>query len=469
MRFYNREPELKVLAQIRNNAQRHAQFTAIIGRRRVGKTELINQHLKTVKRSLYLFVERKPSTLLLPQFSEALKGVIPHAPIFSRWDDFFTFILAEAAHTPFTLVLDEFQNFAAVEPSVFSSLQKVWDAWHKTARVHLVIIGSVVGLMKKVFQDQQEPLYGRVTHPMELKPLALSAVKEIAADLGFQPPVDLLTIYGIFGGIPKYYGLIEQKDLGGAAIEQILQALLFCDYAPLREEVKSLLLQEFGVHSTTYTAIIEAIAAGKSKLSEIGSVVGLPVTSLSKYLKDLVETFDLLEREVPVTEKPWHSKRGIYRARDPFMNFWMSFVYRSESVYEQGNYRYFLERLPLRIPEVMGGAFEQIVLDVLRELNRQGRAPGRFDVIGRWWDRTDEIDLVGLVGRQATLIGECKWQKAPVGVAVLAGLRAKAQKLPLSQEPTYLLASKSGFTEALQREAGPHLVLWEASDLLRVV
>ena len=161
MKFYNRETELALLQDLTQRSEQFAQFTAIFVRRRVGKTELVRQHRQN--RGLYFFVEKRPPNALLSEFSAALKSRIAHAPIFANWKDFFVFLFVETQQRPSVVVFDEFQNFLAVDPSVYSILQGVWDDWHKRSKIHLIAIGSVVGLMKKVFQDAKEPLYGRLT------------------------------------------------------------------------------------------------------------------------------------------------------------------------------------------------------------------------------------------------------------------------------------------------------------------
>ena len=210
MKFYNRETELALLRDLTERSAQYSQFTAIFGRRRTGKTELVRQHLQTI----YFFVEKRPSNALLAEFSATLKSHIPHAPAFTDWKDFLVFLFAETQRQPLIVVFDEFQNFLAIEPAIYSILQNVWDTWHKQSRIHLIAIGSVVGLMKKVFQDAKEPLYGRLTREIDLSPLPLDAIYQIATDLGFQSPTDILTLYGIFGGMPRYYEIIESMDLG---------------------------------------------------------------------------------------------------------------------------------------------------------------------------------------------------------------------------------------------------------------
>ena len=467
VKFYDRETELALLRALTQRSEQFSQFTAILGRRRVGKTELVRQHLEN--RGLYFFVEKRPPTALLSEFSAALKSHIAHAPAFANWKDFFVFLFVETQRRPAIVVFDEFQNFLAVDPSVYSILQGVWDEWHKRSNIHLIAIGSVVGLMKKVFQDAKEPLYGRLTQEIDLGPLPLEAVYRIAEDLGFLSPEDILTLYGIFGGMPRYYEIIESLGLGGTPIRQILHRALFVPFAPFRNEMLDIILSEFGGAAHTYLAILEAIATGKTRLSEIAGPVGLPATSLSKYLRELSGLFDLIEREVPVTERSWRTKKSRYKIRDPFITFWMRFIYRQLSIYELGNFSYFLHRLDTYVSEFMGIAFENITRELLLDLNRQNRAPFCFHRIGRWWDRQSEIDLVALNRETGqTLFVECKWASQPVDTGVLNTLKRRAQNLH-ADRAFYLIASKSGFTPALKNRRDPRLYLWDLNDIAKLL
>ena len=158
-------------------------------------------------------------------------------------------------------------------------------------------------------------------------------------------------------------------------------------------------------------------------------------------------------------------KKSRYKIRDPFITFWMRFIYRQLSIYESGNFSYFLNHLDTYVAEFMGFAFENITRELLLKLNRQNRAPFCFHRIGRWWDRQSEIDLVALNREtRQTLFVECKWTSHPVGTGVLNALKQRAQNLHADQ-PFYLIASKSGFTPALKNHRDPRLYLWDPNDI----
>ena len=132
----------------------------VYGRRRVGKTRLILESLEP----MYFFVDKKTSTLLLKEFSGIVRvhssGFVPD---FSNWDDFIKFLFEYSKNKHLIVVFDEFQNFQAVDPAIFSIFQKYWDSYSDTSRILLIFVGSYTGLMKKIFIDEKEPLYGRST------------------------------------------------------------------------------------------------------------------------------------------------------------------------------------------------------------------------------------------------------------------------------------------------------------------
>jgi len=467
MKFYDRQDELKLLERLDRVSRKSAQFSSIVGRRRVGKTELIKQHLSSTKRGIYFFVAEKSSNSLLAEFSNELKLVFPHAPLFSNWKDFFTFLFSEAQRTHLTIIFDEFQNFSRVEPALFSTLQRLWDEWKDKTKVHLIVVGSVVGLMKQIFQDKKEPLFGRLSREIFLAPLGFESIRDICRDQGHKKLQDIAVIYGIFGGIPKYYVMMEEWGLGAKPIKTVLKELLFCPNAPLQNEVNQVVIQEFGAASSTYISILEAIASGKTRISEIAGPTGVSATSLSKYMRELTNVYEILEREVPLGEKIWRSKRGQYRIKDNFVRFWMSTIFRNYSLYEQGNYDYFLSRLETIIAEFMGRAFEDIMKEVLIILNERGKLPFRFDEIGRWWWRGEEIDLAAINWQtRELLLVEVRWRNELADSSVLLDLKRKAHLVKLGQKKIYyMVISKSGFKPSIQKLTDKDVLLWDLSKI----
>ena len=169
VRFYDRVKELSQLEEIYNAPA--SSMVVFYGRRRVGKTELSKEFVKD-RKSLYLFVETKSEELLLRDLEIELGNVTGIRPRLDSFDDFFTLVFG--IKEKLVIILDEFQNFAKVNPDFFSKFQRYWDARHRQSRHMFIVIGSFVGLMKRIFEESREPLFGRATYLFNIKPFTFA-------------------------------------------------------------------------------------------------------------------------------------------------------------------------------------------------------------------------------------------------------------------------------------------------------
>ncbi len=439
MKFYNREKEIEAIKSLIKLSENHAHMLVVMGRRRVGKTRLIREFAD----GHYFFVDKKSSSLLLKEFSAFLRtSFATFVPEFANWDDFVRYIFEYSKEKHTVVVFDEFQNFRYVNPSVFSIFQKYWDAYSESSKILLVFIGSYVGLMKKIFTEEKEPLYGRITARMDLKPLKYKSTREICFYLGITEEEDIAKLYVTFGGIPRYYQLIEEYELSN--YEDIIRMLIFAENAVLRDEARQILVGELGRNYTTYFSILEAISFGKSTLKEISDFTGIEMKSLGKYLSELIRDFDLVERRMPVIGG---EKMGRYVLKDNMIKFWFRFVYPNVSFLEMDKNEMVLKRVKEDFPTYMGQAVEDIVKEMLEQ-----RLPFEPTSIGSWWNRRgDEIDLVAFNEKSGEILfGEIKWSGRETGVEVVEELQKKKELVEWRKNRRreyYIIFSKSGFTE----------------------
>src|SRR5699024_3697906 len=173
MKFYGRNKELQSLSSTFAQSKQNACFTVMVGRRRIGKTSLLLESVKN-QRFLYLFVARKNESLLCEQFQQEAKQAIG-LQIFgsiTRFKDLFEQLLIFATREHFTLIIDEFQEFEKVNPSIFSDIQNLWDRYKETAKINFIACGSIYSMMMKIFEDRKEPLFGRATSKMIIRPFS---------------------------------------------------------------------------------------------------------------------------------------------------------------------------------------------------------------------------------------------------------------------------------------------------------
>jgi AAA+ ATPase superfamily predicted ATPase len=399
MKFYDRKEELAALKKIRTRARKESAFTLIVGRRRVGKTALLMESLATGK-SLYLFVARKTETLLCEGFqkdAEEALGLRIYGNV-SRFRDLFSELLTFSENHPFTLVIDEFQDFERVDRSIFSDIQDVWDRLSGKARCNLIVCGSVYSLMVKQFEDNKEPLFGRATSRIDIRPFTAKTMTEVLIDHNpSSAPDDLLCLYMLTGGVPKYIALL--MDAGAFTKDKMLREAI-SEGSVFLSDGKEMLVSEFSTDYSTYFSILQFIACGKTSQSEINSVIN---KNTGAYLNNLETKYGVISKQRPLFAKPG-ARNTKWMISDIYLRFWFGFIYANQSLVESGRLDTLLKIVEGRYEEMSGLVLENFFWKKLSE-------EGRFIKVGKNWDSrgVNEIDVVAVddIGKRA-LIAEVK-------------------------------------------------------------
>jgi len=388
MKFFGREAEVNELRGIRELSQKTARMTVVTGRRRVGKTELVRQALDDGVDSpfLYFLVTRAPQSAVC----ETLQGEIarvfgrPMPGRIERFADIFRFVMEKSTTTPLTLVVDEFQEFDRTAPEVYSEVAGVWDELHGKARINLVFCGSVNRLMNKVFFSYAEPLYGRNTGRLDLKPFPVSTLKEIFAAHSRRKrnSSDFIDLWTITGGVARYVELF--MDCGALTRRDMLKAV-FGPVTTFVDEGKTVLVEEFGRDYGTYFTILSGIASGKTTFAELKNLLG---SDVGGYLTKLERDYSIISQTQPIFERS-RNKNCHYRIDDCFFRFWFRFVYRNQSMIELGRFKELQSLVARDIDSFSGYALERYFRWKFTEDTTYTR-------MGGWWDRKgeNEIDLV---------------------------------------------------------------------------
>ena len=261
MRFYDRKNEIGILQENERQAYSTAVFTVLTGRRRVGKTSLITHALDGV-RWAYLFVSKDSEAALCQKFQRELDeqlGIHVYGQV-AKFRDLFKVIMEESTHRHFTIVIDEFQNLYKINPAIFSEIQDLWDRYHSASRINFIVSGSIQSLMKRIFEDANEPLYGRPTSKFTLRPFTIHVLKEIFHDhCPDYSNEDLLCLYMLTGGVAKYVELL----MDGKCFTKAKMLNLVCRQdSYFLSEGRDLMNQEFSDDSVTYFSILQLIANG---------------------------------------------------------------------------------------------------------------------------------------------------------------------------------------------------------------
>jgi hypothetical protein len=407
LKFYNRETELQNLKQIEKLSEKSSKMTIIIGRRRVGKTTLVKE---AYEKSLYFFVAKKSEALLCEEFINIIENF--GIKVFGEFRSFaklFEYLLEISKTKRFTLIIDEFQEFLNINPSIFSDIQNLWDSYKNETKVNLVLSGSIYSLMKKIFENRKEPLFGRADNKIDLKPFNVSVQKEIIED-NFKnfTNEDVLNFYILSGGVAKYIEYyVENKAL---KLNDILDLILNGN-SLLIDEGKNILIEEFGKEYAVYFSILTLISSSKTSRKEMESILG---KNIGGYLERLEKDYSIIKKIKPVFSKP-NTKNVKYEIEDNFLNFWFRFIYKNRSAVELENYEY-IKEIILRDFKTFGGKFlERYFKEKLKETKK-------FSQIGSFWDRKNEneIDIVAINElEKKALIAEVKLNKNKINLNIL--------------------------------------------------
>ena len=399
MKFYDREKEIEILRRNWEKSAEHSLFTVMIGRRRIGKTALL---LKTEQeqKMLYLYVSKDNERVLVEKFQKAAEEVLG-LHIYGRLETFAQFfeqIMKYGKEHHFTIVFDEFQNFLKVNPAIPSHIQDIWDRYHESTMVNLVTCGSIYSMMHKIFDNDDEPLYGRKDCEIRLKPFRISVIKEILHD--YNPNYtaeDVLCLYMLTGGVAKYIALL--MDAGATDKESMLKWATALE-SPFITEGRELVLSEFGKDYANYLSILQLVAGGMTVQNQIDNIIG---KNTGTYLKRLEEDYNYVSKLVPMFSKPG-CRNLRWSVEDCFLRFWFRFVLPNQSLIETERNDLLLEIVERDYNDYTGLVLEQYFRQKIGEEER-------VTLVGNYWDRKgmNEIDLIALNDIDKTaLVAEVK-------------------------------------------------------------
>ena len=410
MIFFDRAEELAELSDIRLASKDNAQFTVLTGRRRIGKTSLVRKAYEN-ETFLYFFVARKTESELCEDFMFEIKTklgieILGHSEHFS---ELFEYLMKLSIDRNFTLFIDEFQEFFRVNKSIFSDMQKIWDIYHSTSHINLVVCGSIFSMMTKIFKDKKEPLYNRQTRMMTLRAFKPSVLKEILKT--YNPDYtneDLLALFSFTGGVAKYVQLL--MDSGATTKTKMLNHIIRADSIFIGEG-KAILIEEFGKEYGVYFSILSAIARGKTSRAEIEKVIG---KEIGGYLTKLENDYGIISKKQPLFEKST-TKNVRYMIEDNFFLFWFRFIHKYNYMLEIENYD--------SLKTIINRDYETFTGIMLERWFRQSMIESRkFTRIGSWWDRKGENEIDAIAENElddTAIFYEIKRNKANISLPKL--------------------------------------------------
>jgi AAA+ ATPase superfamily predicted ATPase len=464
-KFVNRKEELEFLE--REFMDTGLKVIILYGRRRVGKTELINQFCKD-KPHIYFLADKRGTAINAREFAaNSARYFNDITPEVRNFDDAFIYILKRTEDRKLIVTIDEFAYLVEKDDSIPSVFQKIVDVHLKGTNTYLILCGSSISMMEGIL-GYRSPLYGRRTGQWKVTPLRF---KDSWSFLPRYSLEEFIEAFSVVGNIPAY--LLQFDD--SADIYENIEKGILRRGNPLYDEVEFILRAELREPSV-YMSVVEAIANGATKVTEIANRCYINAKDIPKYLQ-VLQRLQLVQRVVPITERKTKTKKAIYQISDNFFRFWFRFVYPNRSDVEGGEVDRALSKIRAEFNLYVGRIFEQVCREFLEEVNHRAGLPFHFTKIGNWWGhfREDgvrkeiEIDIVALnEDTRDILFAECKWLNKKVGINTYHNLMEKSTRVEwhLDKRKEYFaLFSKAGFTPELKKE---NIILFDLKEIEKI-
>lgn len=430
MSFVGRERELDYLD--RAWRARSAAFVPVYGRRRVGKSELLLHFLRD-RAGLYFLGKQTPAAMQIQEFLSRA-AVALGEPLLAEvstddWKKALELVLDRCpAGDKFAIVMDEFQWTVEASPELPSVLQEIWDRRiREDPRFLLIVCGSYVGFMEREVLGRKSPLFGRRTGVIHLKPFGFREARQFHPNFSLR---NSARTYFVCGGVPAYL----RAFAGNRSVEANIRDAILDEFGPLYGEPDFLLREELR-EVQNYHAILMFLAQGSATPTEIAKQIGVPDRSVHYYLDQLVG-LSYVQKHAPITAPG--GRRVKYRLDDALLRFWFRFVYPNLGELKQsGASRLFDRKIRPQFDSWCGGGFERLCREALPEIYADDGIDAAFEV-GEYWDKSVQIDVMGLRDDSWTDIGECKWGSNSAS-SLVDELRSKAGRFPNKRGATIAL------------------------------
>ncbi len=454
--FIGRKTELKQLNEQYNSNR--FEFAVIYGRRRIGKTSLIQEFIKDKKALFFTSLETTQKQNLVNLSQVILQSSLDDIT-FNSFQAALENVFEKAKKERIIFVIDEYPYLANTYPAISSILQLLIDKNKEDSKLFLILCGSSLSFMEEQVLGYQSPLYGRRTSQYKIKPFSFFETCDYFNSFSYE---EKAFIYGLTSGIPLYISLFHENK----SLKQNIIDIFLSSNGYLFEEPTNLIKQECRDPST-YNSIIQAIATGATKLSEISNQVGIETGLCTTYIKKLI-SLGIIIKDYPIY-KP-SKKQTIYLLEDHMFQFWYKFILPNISLINIGMGEKVYEKIEPHFYEFMGYIFEDICKQYLWLLNIREELPLFFLKLGRWWGNDPrikaeaEIDILAYNDENQILLGECKWRNEEIDKKVLEKAIFRSELFSFPNKFIYLF-SKTGFTsyclEYAKTNPSIHLVTFQ--------
>ena len=456
MIFKGRMKELTYLNAKYNSSKK--EFGVIYGKRRIGKTSLIEEFIKDKEAIMF---QAKKTALYgnLESFSKVINKKINSNTnlVYKNFEDAFEAISEHYKNKRVVIVIDEYP-YILEQMSWFSSiLQDFID--HASDNIFLILSGSDVSFLKEEIESRNSPLYKRRTFEMEIKKLSFNDACLFLDDFDNETKSKYLSLMSSY---PYYLSSINHS----LSFKENIKNILFNQYGPFFTLPDQLLSNSLKVQDI-YNAILEAIANRKRSIKEIADYIHEEESKVAKYLLTLQEGEIVIKCETFMGNR----KTNYYEIKDNLLGFWYEFIFHNIERIKINGYIVY-EELEEKINLFISHAFEKTSILYLDYLNTLGKLPIVFPKVKPYkvenskLNRSIEIDGLSQQGNYL-LVMESKYRNVKFSLSMLNHLKESASVFSSKLKKIYYIFSKSGFEDDVLKINNKDIHLISMDDMFK--
>lgn len=342
------------------------------------------------------------------------------------------------------VVIDEFEHIAKRDLEFMESILKLKNRRLYPGPVMIILASSSIVWAE---QDMDEVIGEAATKKMDarIKIPNLNFLEVVRLFPEFSVS-ETIKVYGVLGGVPGYLKYWDKKK---SFKQNICDLILSEDghFFKMAEDLVSSELRELSVYNT----ILMAIAKGENKLNDLFLYTGYSRPKISVYMKNLSH-FDIVEKVISFETGGWdNAKKGVYRIKDTYVNFYYKFVYPHLSdLYIMSPEEFYDTYIEKELDEYLNRYFINVCMEYLMLLNKIHRLPLEAVKIGTWVGKTGNIDIIAQSTDRQNIVGICNWEKPELTMDMCKELFNLMDKAKITSRFIYLFSAKAFSPEVVE-------------------
>ena len=428
-----KQSELKKLEDL--YAESGNQLVVLYGPMDCEKEELIRTFVET-KKHFYYRARKASAKEQLVMMGEEVARKFEVKIQKNTYDEYFNRVKS-GNPTKLVVIIDEFEHIVKKDPEFIESILKLKNRRLYPGPVMIILASSsIVWTEQDMAEAIGEEAVSKIDARIKIPNMNFLEVVRAFPELSVS---DTIKIYGVLGGVPGYLKYWKKRK---TFKQNVCDLILSEDgyFFKKAEELVASELRELSVYNT----ILMAIAKGENKLNDLHHYTEFSRPKISVYMKNLSQ-FDIIEKVISFETGGWeNAKKGVYRIKDTYVNFYYRFVYPHLSdLYMMSPEDFYDTYIEKELDEYLNRYFINVCMEYLALLNQIRRLPLVVTKMGTWVGKTGNIDIIAQSADRQNIVGICNWKEEELTLSMCKELFDSMTKAKITSKHVYLFSAKS--------------------------